>query len=160
MVELKEKLAAEKNVSVHKTGITVVAISVKESKEVVPKSRKSKWGLENLWAGVNHHNIHHTTETKFDDGGETSLQGRVRTQKIIRKISKLIQDLFSCPTHFCGIIAPKKLFDKEKSKKNSILHVWWLSCTLRCDQPIKKLKSQTWENEAVVACTCFIKLQI
>ena len=34
-------------------------------------------------------------------------------------ISKLISDLLSCPTHFCGILAAKKfvVVEKEKSKK-------------------------------------------
>ena len=34
-----------------------------------------------------------------------------------RMISKLIPDLLSCPTHFYGIIAPKKFVEKEKNKK-------------------------------------------
>ena len=44
-----------------------------------------------------------------------------------RMISKLLPDVLSCLTNFCGFLAPKNVVGKDKSKRNTqkllFLHV-------------------------------------
>ena len=41
----------------------------------------------------------------------------VGTQNKKRMISEFIPYLYSCPTHLFGLLAPKKMIEKDKSKK-------------------------------------------
>ena len=75
-------------------------------------SRKLKRELKNLQAGVKYH--------KFIMPKKQSLMMKERQlehKKKKRMIFILIPDLLSCPTHLCGILAPKKVVEKDKSKK-------------------------------------------
>ena len=66
---------------------------------------------------MKYHKIYHNKKAKNEDERETMLLEKVGTQKEEKMIYKLIQDLLSCPTHLCGIITPKKVVEKKKSKK-------------------------------------------
>ena len=106
----------KKDVLVHETEISVASIGVQEWKEEafsIPGKRRKE--LEDLQAGVKYHKIYCTKNAKTEDEGETI------TKKKRRMISKLVPNLLSGPTNIRQIIAPKKIVDNEKDKKNSHL---------------------------------------
>ena len=117
--ESKNTINEEKYISMHRTEISVASIPLEERKdEVLSNSKKTKRELEELQAGVKYHKILHTKKAKFDDEGETILPRKELEHKNKnRLISKLIPDLLLYPTHLCHILAPKKIFQQDKSKK-------------------------------------------
>ena len=103
----------------HETEISVAVTPVQERKEeAVIKSRKCKRELEDYQAGVKYIKIYHTKkQSLIMKERQLFLKMSWNTKKKKRMISNLIPDLLSCPTHLHGILAPKKVVEKDKSKK-------------------------------------------
>ena len=120
MDRIKKKVAEEKYVSMHEIEISVAVIPVQERKEgSMSKSRKHKKALEKLQPEEKYHKIYYTKKVNSDDEGEKILPGKESEhEKKKRIIFKLIPDLLSCPIHHHGILTPKKVVEKDKSKKN------------------------------------------
>ena len=109
----------QKGDSVHETEISIASISVQERKEkAMSKSRNCKRELEDLQAGVKYHKIYHIKKESLKMKARQPFPEKSwNKKKKKRMISKLIPDLLSCPTHLHGNLAPKKVVEKERSKK-------------------------------------------
>ena len=69
---------------------------------------------------MKYHKIHHNKKVKSEDEEDMILPGKEFEQKKKKRmISKLLPDLLSCLTHFCGFLAPKNVVGKDKSKRNT-----------------------------------------
>ena len=109
----------ENDVLMLEAEILVAFITGQERKdEVISKSTKCKKELKDHQTGVKYHKIYHTKKAKSEYEREMILTGKeLKQKKKKRMISNLISNLLSSPTHLCGILAPKKVVEKDKSRK-------------------------------------------